>query len=225
MLARYEYSEQGELLAAFDALGKALRFEYEDRRLIRHTNRNGLSFYYEYDGARQSARCVKAWGDGGLYAYTFTFDPVLKRVTTTNSLGATSTAQLGELGLPIWEIDPLGGITQYEYDERGRTIAVTDRDGNGNRYRYDESGNLLVLARADGSTIAMTFDEEGRPLSSPIRVARSGRRSGMRAGFSWSASRRSETRCVTSTTRAGSSWRSRTPTARARRWASTRRAT
>ena len=165
VLARFEYSAEGELLAAYDALGKALRFEYEHRRLIRHTNRNGLSFHYEYDSTRRSARCVKAWGDGGLYSYTFAFDPVAKRVTTTNSLGATSTAQLGDLGLPIWEMDPLGGITKYEYDERGRTIAVTDRDGNGNRYRYDDSGNLLEFTRADDSSIRMTFDDEGRPLS------------------------------------------------------------
>jgi RHS repeat-associated protein len=165
VLARYEYSEDGELLAAYDALGKPLRFEYEHRRLVAHTNRNGLSFHYEYDSTRQSARCVKAWGDGGLYSYTFAFDPVAKRVTTTNSLGATSIAQLDDLGLPVWEMDPLGGITKYEYDDRGRTVAVTDRDGNGSRYRYDESGNRLELTRADGSTLRTTFDDQGRPLT------------------------------------------------------------
>ncbi len=59
-------------------------------------------------------------------------------MTTTNSLGATSTAQLGELGLPIWEIDPLGSITKYEYDERGRTIAVSRSGRPRHRYRYGE---------------------------------------------------------------------------------------
>ncbi|MEP7245258.1 MAG: RHS repeat-associated core domain-containing protein, partial [Gammaproteobacteria bacterium] len=165
VLARYEYSASNELTAVHDALGNTRRFRYEHERLVRHTTRNGLSFHYEYAGPKASARCIKAWGDGGLYSYGFTFDPVLKRVTTTNSLGAVSTAQLNDLSLPIWEMDPLGGITKYEYDDRGRTIAVTDRDGNGSRYQYDESGNLLELTRADGSTIRTSFDEHGKPVS------------------------------------------------------------
>jgi hypothetical protein len=30
-------------------------------------NRNGLSFYFEYDGNDDQARCVRTWGDDGIY--------------------------------------------------------------------------------------------------------------------------------------------------------------
>jgi RHS repeat-associated protein len=165
LLARYEYSDDDELIAVYDALENPYRFRYDNRRLVQHTNRTGLSFYYEYDSVKQSARCVKAWGDGGLYNYTFAFDSTLKRITITDSLGASSIAQLNELNLPIWEMDPLGSITQYEYDDRGRTIAVKDRDGHGTSYQYDERGNLLKLTRADGSTIQTAFNDAGRPIT------------------------------------------------------------
>ncbi len=64
------------------------RFRYEHRRLVQHTDRNGLSFYYDYDSDRQSARCHHAWGDGGLYDYRFAFDPCTRRVVITDSLRA-----------------------------------------------------------------------------------------------------------------------------------------
>jgi len=110
---------------------------------------------------------VKAWGDGGLYSYTFAFDPVAKRVTTTNSLGAAATAQLDDLAC-------LSGKWTRRWhheirdDERGRTVEVTDRTAT-QPYRYDESGNLLELTRADARVIRMTFDDE-RPYPSRIRT-------------------------------------------------------
>ena len=48
----------------------------------------------------------------------------------TDSLGHVSLVKLDERGLPISEIDPLGGITLYEYDDAGRTTAVVDQDGH-----------------------------------------------------------------------------------------------
>ena len=39
----------------------------------------------------------------------------------TDSLGHVSLVKLDERGLPISEIDPLGGMTVFEYDEAGRT--------------------------------------------------------------------------------------------------------
>lgn len=169
LLVRYEYSEAGELLAVYDALGNPYRFRYEHRRLVQHTDRTGLSFYYAYDSDQPSARCHQAWGDGGLYHYGFEFDPIARRVMVKNSLGAISTIQLNELNLPLWEIDPLGGMTKYEYDDRGRTIGVTDPGGRRVGYEYDDRGNLLKLTRPDGKNIEVTFnaDDKLRTITNP----------------------------------------------------------
>jgi len=165
LLVWYEYSEAAELLAVYDAFDHPYRFRYEHQRLVQHTDRNGLSFYYAYDNGKQSARCNHAWGDGGLYNYRFEFDPSVRRVSIKDSLGAVSSVQLNELSLPIWEIDPLGGITRYEYDDRGRTTSVLDQDGHRTGYEYDDRGNLIKLTLPDGKCTARTFDAEDKPLS------------------------------------------------------------
>ncbi len=155
---KYAYDAQGDLIAARDALDQPYTFGYEAHHMVRHTDRNGLSFYYEYDASSVERRVVRAWGDGGLYDYRFEYSEVLKERRITDSLGHVSTVKLNEQGLPINEIDALGGVTIYEYDEAGRTTAVTDQDGHRTEYTYDRCGNVLQTLRPDGSKVQMQFD-------------------------------------------------------------------
>lgn len=165
---RYEYDDAGDLVAAVDALGSPYGFAYEQHRMLRHTDRNGLSFHYSYEHAGGDPvdpanwRVTHAWGDGGLYDYRFEYTDALNERRITDSLGQVSLVKLDERGLPISEIDPLGGQTIYQYDEAGRTTAVTDPDGHCTAYEYDERGNLLKLVRPDGKAIATTFSAEDK---------------------------------------------------------------
>jgi len=72
--------------------------------------------------------------------------------------------QCDENGLPILEIDPLGGRTIFEYDEVGRTTAVVDAANRRTEYAYDERGNLLRFARADGSAMTVELDGRNKPV-------------------------------------------------------------
>ncbi|MFC3552506.1 RHS repeat-associated core domain-containing protein, partial [Lysobacter cavernae] len=63
------------------------------------------------------------------------------------------------------EIDPLDGVTVFEYDEVGRTTAVIDPLGLRTQFGYDERGNLLKLTRPDGSVLDQVFDENDRLLA------------------------------------------------------------
>ena len=172
---RYEYDAAGDLVAVVDALGAPYRFAYEQHRMLRHTDRNGLSFHYAYEHAGGDMadpgqwRVVHAWGDGGLYDYRFEYSDALHERRITDSLGHVSLVQLDERGLPISEIDPLGGQTIYQYDEAGRTTAVTDPDGHCTAYEYDERGNLLKLTRPDGSTVATAYsaDDKATAITDP----------------------------------------------------------
>lgn len=58
LLVRYKYDADGNLTTVTDTLGQPYCFEYRDNRLVRHTNRNGLSFYYEYDRYTPNGRCI-----------------------------------------------------------------------------------------------------------------------------------------------------------------------
>ncbi|MFN6993905.1 MAG: RHS repeat-associated core domain-containing protein [Aquincola tertiaricarbonis] len=166
---RYDYDAAGDLVAAIDALGAPYRFAYGGgataHHLVRHTNRVGLSFHYQYEpGPDGSQRVVHSWGDGGLYDYRFQYLDALNERRITDSLGHVSLVKLDDRGLPINEIDPLGGMTVYEYDDAGRTTAVVDPAGRRTAWTYDERGNVLRIERPDGSMVSSVFDADDRPV-------------------------------------------------------------
>jgi RHS repeat-associated protein len=165
IFVRYEYDRAGDLVAAVDELGHPRRFGYAQRRLVRHTDRNGLSFYYEYDKQGDDWRVIHAWGDGGLYDYKFEYLDALGERRITDSLGHVSIVTLDDRGLPICEIDPLDGKTTFEYDEAGRTTAVVNPGGLRTEYVYDAAGNLLKTVLPDGSAVSAAFDENHKPVS------------------------------------------------------------
>lgn len=166
---RYAYDEEGRLRQVIDALDAPYGFDYgtgdTGQHMVRHTDRNGLSFHYAYEsGPEEEPRVVHAWGDHGLYDYKFAYLDELRERRITDSLGHTSIVKLDENSLPISEIDPLGGMTAYTYDESCRTTSVTDPAGRQTAYTYDEAGNLLALIRPDGARLAASFNAQGKPL-------------------------------------------------------------
>ncbi|MGS0641076.1 RHS repeat-associated core domain-containing protein [Xanthomonas oryzae] len=160
-LVAYRYTD-GDLVAAEDALGAPRRFVYRQHRMLQHTDRVGLSFYYDYD---RQWRVVHSWGDGGLYDYRFAYDDLLRETAVTDSLGHVSLVKFDENRLPLCEIDPMDGVTVFEYDAVGRTVAVTDPEGLCTRFDYDARGNLRTLTRPDGSTLSQTFDDDDRLIA------------------------------------------------------------
>ena len=165
VFVRYQYDPEGDLVAVVDALGNPYRFAYQQHHMVRHTDRNGLSFNYAFDtNGPEGWRVVHAWGDGGLYDYRFEYLDAVNERRITDSLGHVSLVRLDERGLPVSEIDPLGGMTVYEYDDAGRTTAVVDPGGKRTEYAYDDRGNLLALTRPDGAAVATTFDAANKPI-------------------------------------------------------------
>ena len=158
VLVRYAYNAAGDLTTVYDPLDAPDRFLYNNHCLTQHTDRNGLSFSYEYDQHTTQGRCFHSVGDNGLYDYHFAYSALLNETTITDSLGYTTIIQYDVRHLPIKEIDALGGVTEFEYDEVGRTSAVLDPSGNRTEYEYDDRGNLLQLTRPDSQTIVTEFD-------------------------------------------------------------------
>ncbi len=161
----YEHDTTGNLTAARDELDNPYHFAYDGHHMVRHTNRTGLSFHYEYDASGDHWQVVHAWGDGGLYDYRFVYWPSVHEVRITDSLGHVSTVQTDPNGLPILEIDPLSGRTIFEYDDAGRTTAIVNAANHRTEYAYDERGNLLKLTRPDGSTVAIEADASNKPTA------------------------------------------------------------
>lgn len=167
LLVTYEHDRDGNLSAAVDAMAHPHRFDYADNhRMVSHTSARGVSFYYRYCAGEDGVwRVDRAWGDDGLFDYRFAYDRVRMETRITDSRGHTSVLQLNERGLPVAEIDPLGGVTGYRYDAQCRANAQIDPAGRTIAWEYDRYGNLVAQSQPDGSAIRTEYDADHRPLS------------------------------------------------------------
>ena len=164
LLAQYEYDQNHNLTTVFDGMRNPYHFRYRDNLLVQHTNRNRLSFYYEYDKYTSEGKCIHSWGDDGLYDYKFVYNETRRTTTFTDSLGQVGKLVYDDRYLITQEIDPLGGVTNYEYDDAGRTTAVVDPEGRRTEYLYDKRGNLIELTRPDGKSSAIEYNQADRPV-------------------------------------------------------------
>ncbi|NRO97450.1 type IV secretion protein Rhs [Paraburkholderia sp. NMBU_R16] len=165
-LVSYEYDGERNLRAAVDAMAHPHRFDYVDgHRMVAHTSARGVSFYYQYSVDEEGVwRVDRAWGDDGLFDYRFEYDRARMETCVIDSRGHTWVLQLNERGMPVAEIDPLGGVTSYRYDERGRANSKTDPAGHTSAWQYDRYGNLLAQTLPDASVIRSEYDAHHRPV-------------------------------------------------------------
>jgi RHS repeat-associated protein len=162
-LVRYTYDHRGDLTAVHDALGAAQVFEYRQHLLVRETDRNGLSFYFEYDGAAHDARCTRTWGDGGIYDHKLTYDEALGITVVENSLGERTTYH-HDGTLVHQEDDAFGNRSFTERDNSKQVVSEVDALGRVTSYTYDTRGNQTGVTGPDGAGIQVAYDEGDRPL-------------------------------------------------------------
>jgi RHS repeat-associated protein len=168
-LVRYVYDRAGDLIEVHDALGHVFRYAYRNHLLVRETNRADLSFYFEYDNGagpqtppdplgapQQDARCLRTWGDGGIYDHRLEYEADHTKVT--NSLGFVDTYYFNDDGLVERAVDPLGHEASVRYDRHTNKLTETDDLGRTTRFVHDERGNLVERIWPDGTTVRFAHD-------------------------------------------------------------------
>ncbi|HJK97762.1 MAG TPA: DUF6531 domain-containing protein, partial [Polyangiaceae bacterium LLY-WYZ-14_1] len=161
-LVRYQYDEQGRL-AEVRTQGSVLQsYRYAGRTglLTEETRRNGLRFYFEYDGTDSAARCTRTWGDGGIFDHRLVYRDGVTEVT--DSLGHTRIYE-HEGGLVTREVDPTGAAKQTMRDDARRVTEEIDALGGKTTYTYDERGNPTCIERPDGSQIRVAYGHHDLP--------------------------------------------------------------
>ncbi|WP_299036677.1 DUF6531 domain-containing protein [uncultured Pseudokineococcus sp.] len=159
--ARYAYDARGNLASMTDALGQAVRYEYDGHLLVRETDRTGLTFFFEYDGADERARCLHTWGDGGIYDHRLVYEPGV--TTVTDSLGHV-TRHEHEGGVVVRTIDALGGERRTRFEYR-QPVEEVDPLGRVTTHEYDARGNEISVIRPDGSSVESTYDDRDLPIA------------------------------------------------------------
>jgi RHS repeat-associated protein len=151
--ARWAYDEAGNLVEARDALGHRQRFAYRERLLVRETLKSGMSFHFSYD---EQERCVRTWGDGGLYDHKLSYDPLFQRTTVENSLGHKAIYE-HDGAMVHRRTDALGNVCCTEYDSGYRVTASVDELGQRTTHTYDARGNRTSTVLPDGATTSVEY--------------------------------------------------------------------
>ena len=156
-LMAFFYDQTGALIEARDALGYSDRFVYKQNLMVQETDKNGLSFYFEYDQAGPEARCTRTWGDGGIYDHKITYDEELGVTFVVNSLGHKTTYHHdGAVVLRV--VDAHGNEESTTYSENYDVVEVVDALGRTTSYSYDERGNRTHTVYPDGVEEITEFD-------------------------------------------------------------------
>jgi RHS repeat-associated protein len=158
LMVSYAYNEAGDLSDIIDANGKAIRMSYHDHLMIQREDRNGQSFYWEYDRQR---RCIHAWGENGVMEGYIEYHPEKGYSVLTNSFGQQTTYYYSPDFVVHQIKDALGHSTFTEYTEHFEIFRHIDEEGNATGYSYDEWGNCTAVTRADGATQSFSYDEDG----------------------------------------------------------------
>ncbi|HAX4778029.1 TPA: RHS element protein, partial [Escherichia coli] len=191
-LARYTYTEAGELLAVYDRSNTQVRaFTYDAQhpgRMVAHRYAGRPEMRYRYDDA---GRVVEQLNPAGLsYCYQYEQD----RITVTDSLNRREVLHTeGEAGLKrvVMKEQADGSITHSGYDAAGRLTAQTDAagrrteyglnvvsgditdittpDGRETKFYYNDGNQLTAVVSPDGLESRRAYDEPGRLVSETSR--------------------------------------------------------
>ncbi|OQP58087.1 hypothetical protein A3860_07095 [Niastella vici] len=154
VLASYVYNEAGDLVRIADALAQVVEVEYRYHLMIKKTDRNGQSFYWEYDSKK---RCIHTWGDGGVLEGFIKYGKGYN--TVTNSLGENTTYYFDENNLCVQETDHYGNHQYTEYTEDLDLYREIDEEGNITGYTYDERHRMTKITLPNGSSVQMSYNE------------------------------------------------------------------
>lgn len=162
LLVSYGYNAAGDLTSIGDALGQTTAIKYRHHLMISKTDRNGQSFYWEYDGNKTGSRCVHTWGEGGLLEGWIHYQEGYNEVT--NSLKETSIYYYNADKLCTQVKDPLGNSIFHEYTEFMEPYRDIDEEGNVTGYTYDNRGNPKTVVLPNGATTTYVHDDKDRLL-------------------------------------------------------------
>lgn len=159
LLVRYAYNEAGDLVEISDALDQTTRIQYRNHLMVAKTDRNGQTFYWEYDG---KMRCTHTWGEGGILEGWIEYHPKEGYNLVTNSQGQTTTYYYTPAYVVTQVKDPLGYSQFFEYTDDFEIYREIDEEANVTGYTYDERGNRSSVMAPDGSTSVFNYDAAGR---------------------------------------------------------------
>ncbi|NSL90509.1 hypothetical protein ECE50_027040 [Chitinophaga sp. Mgbs1] len=163
LMVTYGYNETGDLTSITDALNQTTTIDYQDHLMVKKTDRNGQSFYWEYDSNR---RCIHTTGENGLMEGFLEYHPEKGFNRITNARGHTTTYYYSPDFVVSQIKDPLGNSVFFSYTEHLEVYRIIDPEGNVTGYTYDDMGNATSTVLPDGAVLRAIYDEDNRIILS-----------------------------------------------------------
>ncbi|ULJ61513.1 type VI secretion system tip protein VgrG [Wielerella bovis] len=162
VLVRYEYDENGDLSAVYDANGVLQRqFSYQNGVMIRHQNAAGLIASYEYDQYTPQGKVLRSHTNTG-EEWRFTYHQ--GHTAITDALERTEHVYFDHHGEVIKKVFADGSSVLTERDALGRPVKIMDEMGRETRYRYNEYGLLSYIGGEQGSSQRIHYDQHLNPI-------------------------------------------------------------
>jgi RHS repeat-associated protein len=156
----YHYSPEGDLTGVFNRLNAGERYTYRQHLLQRRTLASGFNLYFEWDSRGPGARCLRNWGEDGIYATRFVWDDN-GRSQAIDSRGGITTWIHNAEGLLLEKRSPEGRTTHFEYNDQNLLSARRDANGT-TKFSYDVEGRLVCWTDALGQTETFAYDEHNQ---------------------------------------------------------------
>ncbi|WP_303838847.1 DUF6531 domain-containing protein [Apibacter mensalis] len=161
-LVQYQYDQIGNMIGITDGRNQTTHIHYKGTLMVKKTDRNGQSFYWEYDGTDYNAKCIHTWGDGGLQEGRMEYYPQKGFNCIIDSQGAETYYYYTSDQLVTQIKDPLGNSKFFHYTEFMELYREIDEEGNCTGYSYDDNGNQTAITYPDGSEQIFMYDQNNR---------------------------------------------------------------
>lgn len=163
VLVRYAYNKENDIEVITDAAGLDTCLKYRNHLLIKKTDRNEHSFYWEYDKYEDGARALRTWGDEGFLSLWIDYhDEGRYNTVRTNRTSAPSEYYYNEKMLCTRIVHPDLTETRENYNDKYQLVSQVDEEGRFTLYQYNDQSQITTVTRADASKILFSYDESGR---------------------------------------------------------------
>ncbi len=188
-LVSYTYDTLGNMTGITDALEQTTVMEYQEHLMVKKTDRNGQTFYWEYEGSGIDAKCVHTWGDGGWQEGWMEYHPEegYNKITDANRIdtyyyytpeglvteikngeGDSSFTEYTKHKEVYREIDAEDNVTGYTYDDKGNQTSIVYPDGTISYFMYNDHGRLALVIDPEGNKRNYTYKKEHPHLINSI---------------------------------------------------------
>lgn len=156
-----QYSDNGDLVEMIYADGSVEIYIYDGlHRVISHTNTNGDTEKFQYEGA-----VATQITDFNGNVYQLSYNAMNQLIATTAPDGTITRTMYNAAGVMVGQQAADGGYTEYSLNKVGNVVRVTDPMGYASDFVYDGMYNVLSGMDPQGGILSYTYDGNGNTIT------------------------------------------------------------